>query len=192
MRTLRINLCDGKVALYGERTYQQAHDPRKFWDHWNSHSTRHYWHRTELDRDGNPYTVKWHSVAFRNGRGAWMEGTMAMEADGEHPACIRPAASLSALERPKVPTTQRGRLNVGERLASPIGTWTVTESWVADKPGAQSKDRDYKAACVLPNSSSHVRYLLTHHDGHQEEWSAPDMADAGFHRVLPDEQQKLI
>lgn len=91
----------------------------------------------------------------------------------------------------EIPATQLGRASIGERLKSPNGTWRVAESWVADKPGAQGKERDYKAACVLPNNSDHVYYLLTHDDGHQEEWSAPDMADAGFHRILLDEQQTL-
>lgn len=180
MKTLRIDLCDGEVALYGQRTYQEARDPRQFWDQWNSHLTRHHWHRTELDRDGNPYTVKWHSNAFRNGRGAWVELTMAMEADGDHPAFIRlQAAPEEPIGRPETPLTQLGRANIGERLQSPHGTWTVASSWTASKKGDRGISRE------------HTAYLLTHEDGHQEEWFAPDMADADFHRILPDEQQIL-
>lgn len=87
--------------------------------------------------------------------------------------------------------TQLGRLNVGERLRSPHGTWMVAESWVASEYGAEGKDRDYKAVCVVRGSDSHVYYLLTREDGRQEEWSAPDMGDADFHRLLFDEQQTL-
>lgn len=86
----------------------------------------------------------------------------------------------------QIPPTQRGRLNIGERLRSPHGTWTVTESWIANKAEAQGKDRTYGPAV---SGGNHMYYLLTHEDGHQEEWSAPDMAAAGFHRILPDEQQ---
>jgi hypothetical protein len=188
MRILRISLTDGEVGPYGEHTDRTDCEPRQFWYQWDSHLTRRHWHRTELDREGNPYTVKWHSDAFHNGRGAWVERTMALEADGEHPAFIRPAAPQAALERPDIPPTQRGRLNIGERLRSPIGTWTVTESWISDKPGAQGEDRDYQSPFV--SGDSHVYYLLTREGGHQEEWGAPDMADADFHRILAD-QQKL-
>ncbi|MEU6552138.1 hypothetical protein ABZ915_17905 [Streptomyces sp. NPDC046915] len=87
-----------------------------------------------------------------------------------------------------IPPTQRGGLNVRERLRSPYGTWTVTEAWIANKAGAQGKDRSYGLAV---SGGSHMYYLLTREDGHQEEWAAPDMADAGFHRILPDEQQTL-
>lgn len=83
--------------------------------------------------------------------------------------------------QPGIPVTQLGRSRVGERLRSPRGIWTVTESWVSSKPGAQGKERDYKAACVAPASGDHVYYVLTHEDGHREEWSAPDMVD--FHRI---------
>jgi len=112
---------------------------------------------------------------------------MAMEADGEHPAYTQ-AAPEDPAGRPEIPLTQRGRANVGERLRSPGGTWTVTESWVASKPGAQGEDRDYASPYV--SGGRHVYYLLTREDGHQEEWSAPDMVD--FHRILPNEQQTLI
>ena len=189
MQTLRIHLCDGEVALYGERTYQEARDPRQFWDRWNSQLTRNHWHRTELDRDGNPYTVKWESRAFRNGRGAWMELTMAMEADGEHPACIRRAVPDADPERPEVPLAQQGRANIGERLRSPNGMWTVTESWIAQKAGAEGGHRDYVSRSV--RTGQHVYYLLTHEDGHQEEWSAPGMGAAGFHRIQTNQQQTL-
>lgn len=87
-----------------------------------------------------------------------------------------------------IPPTQRGSLNTGERLRSPYGTWTVTEAWIANKPGAQSKDRSHGRAV---SGDNHMYYLLTHEDGHHEEWSAPDMGDADFHRILPDEQHTL-
>ncbi|MET9073806.1 hypothetical protein ABZX95_16900 [Streptomyces sp. NPDC004232] len=92
----------------------------------------------------------------------------------------RAVASLRApVEQSKVPPTQRGRASVGERLRSPHGTWTVARSWLVMKDDGQGTPRERTA------------YLLTHEDGHQEEWLAPDMAAAGFHRILPDEQQTL-
>lgn len=91
--------------------------------------------------------------------------------------------------RPTTPLTQRGRATVGERLRSPQGTWTVSESWIADRPGTEGKDRNYKAPFASPAHGEHVYYLLTHEDGHQEEWSAPDMVD--FHRILGSQQQAL-
>lgn len=87
----------------------------------------------------------------------------------------------------RIPPTQRGTLNIGERLRSPHGTWAVAESWIADEPGTQGKDRKYGASSV--RGDYHMYYLLTHEDGHQEEWCAPDMVD--FHRIVPDEQQTL-
>ncbi|WP_060888084.1 hypothetical protein [Streptomyces caniscabiei] len=92
-------------------------------------------------------------------------------------------------ERSPIPPTQRGSLTLGERLRNPCGTWTVSESWVANKAGAQGKDRKHGPASV--SGDNHMYYLLAHEDGHHQEWSAPDMADAGFHRILPDEQQTL-
>lgn len=79
--------------------------------------------------------------------------------------------------------TQVGRLNIGESLRSPHGSWTVAASWIADKPGAPDKERDYRSPFLSPGRDSHVHYLLTRADGSQEEWSAPDMADTGFHRA---------
>lgn len=164
--------------------------PHRFWCDWNGILGSHKWHRTETDPSGHPYTVKWESSTFRNGAGKWVVFTTALWADGAHPADTRPPAPAPDFAgRPGIPLTQRGRANVGERLRSPHGTWTVTQSWVADKPGAQGEDRDYKATAV--NGDRHVYYLLTHEDGHQEEWSAPDMGTADFHRIQPDEQQTL-
>jgi hypothetical protein len=190
MKILRIALCDGEVALYGERTYQEARKPSQFWGQWNSQLRAHHWHRTELDRDGNPYTVKWYSYAYRDGSGAWSELTTAMDVDGHHPPNTRPAIQRQDLaESLTIPPTQRGRLSVGERLRSPHGSWTVAEWWIADKAGVQGKDRMYGATSV--RGDYHMYYLLTHEDGHQEEWAAPNMADADFHRILPSEQQTL-
>lgn len=187
MRTLRISLTDGQSGPYDESVDRQNCQPDQFWDAWNSHQTRQYWHRTELDLNGNPYTVKWYSYAFRNGCGAWVELTMAMEVDGEHPAHTRRQEAPKRAGAPYIPPGQQGRANIGERLQSPHGTWTVTESWIAAKRGAQGDDRDYRSR--FTSSGGHVYYLLTHDDGHQEEWSAPDMGD--FHRILPDQQQAL-
>ena len=80
MRTLRISKRNDQVL---DHTEQAA--PTSFWDRWNSLETAAHWCRTEVDRDGNPYTVKWHSHAFLNGAGAWIRLTLAMEADGVHP-----------------------------------------------------------------------------------------------------------
>jgi hypothetical protein len=162
--------------------------PNAFWGDWNGLMGYGMWHRTEQAPDGSPYTVKWKSKTFRNGAGKWVVSTTSLWADGEHPADTRPPAPPQT-PRPEIPKTQAGRLSTGERLRSPHGTWTVAEWWIADKPGAQGKDRKYGATSV--RGDSHMYYLLTHEDGHQEEWSAPDMADADFHRILPDEQQTL-
>ncbi|MFE1205628.1 hypothetical protein ACFW5V_28490 [Streptomyces sp. NPDC058762] len=190
MRVLRISMTDGEVGPCGEYTDREEHDRSQFWGQWNSPMTMHYWHRTELDRNGSPYTIKWYSNAFRNGRGVGVSLTAAMEAEGNHPADTRPQPQPHTDDVQPIPATQRGRANHGERLCSPQGTWTVAESWVAVKLGCQGKDRDYQAPFI--SGGTHVFYLLTHEDGHQEEWSAPGMTKAGFHRILPEQQQALI
>lgn len=93
--------------------------------------------------------------------------------------------------RPDTPVTQLGRAAVGERLRSPQGTWTVADSWIADRPGAEGKDRNYKAPFVAPALGEHVYYILTNEDGRQEEWSAPDMAVGDFHRIIDNQQTSL-
>ena len=159
--------------------------PADFWGDWNGLMGFRKWHRTELDPSGNPYTVKWESRAFRNGYGKPAVHTTALWVDGEHSADTRPPAPPH-VPRPVIPSSQAGRAAVGERLRSPHGTWTVIESWIASKAGAQGKDRSYGPSV---SGDSHMYYLLKHEDGHQEEWSAPDMAD--FHRIQPSQQQAL-
>jgi hypothetical protein len=84
-------------------------------------------------------------------------------------------------EQSKVSPTQPGRmLNVGERLRSPHGTWTVARAHRLYEKSERGMGRQY---CT---------YLLTHEDGHQEEWRARDMADADFHLILDDRQQTLM
>jgi hypothetical protein len=162
--------------------------PHRFWGDWNGVLGRGKWHRTEQDPDGNPYTVKWSSSAYRNGYGEQAVHTSALWVDGEHGADTRLPAPPPP-SRPQIPATQLGRADVGERLRSPHGMWTVTDSWIADKPGAQGEDRDYQSHSIA--SDRHVYYLLTHEGGRQEEWSAPDMGAAGFHRIVPGEQEML-
>ena len=81
----------------------------------------------------------------------------------------------------KTSPTQPGRmLTVGERLRSPHGTWTVARARRLYEKSERGMGQEY---CT---------YLLTHEDGHQEEWRARDMGAADFHLILPDEQQTLI
>lgn len=171
----------------GPLVTEYSNDDR-FWADWNGVLGRGTWHRTELDPDGNPYTVKWTSSTFRNGYGDQTVRTFALWVDGEHAADTRPPAPPPP-KRPEIPATQRGRAANGERLHNPDGTWTVAESWIADRPGVPGSDRDYRSCLV--SGDNHVYYLLTHEDGRQEEWSAADMGDAGFHRVTPGQQQTL-
>lgn len=161
--------------------------PGAFWGDWNGLMGSGKWHRTELAPDGTPYTVKWQSRTFRNGAGKPVVSTTALWVDGEHAADTRPRPEAPD-DSPRIPATQAGRVNVGEQLRSPQGTWTVTESWIADKPGAQGEDRDYQSMLLRRGAGTHVYYLLTHADGHQEEWSAPDMVEADFHRILSGQQ----
>lgn len=154
-----------------------------FWADWNGRMGAGRWCRTGSAPDGTTYTVKWQSRTFRNGAGKSVALTTALWVDGSHDADTTPRAEQPADGSPQIPATQAGRLAVGELLRSPHGTWTVTGSWIADRRGAPPEDRDYRSSWILHGSGRHVYYLLTHADGHQEEWSAPGMGDAGFHRI---------
>lgn len=82
--------------------------------------------------------------------------------------------------RSRCSPTQPGRmLRVGERLRSPHGTWTVDR---ARRPHEKSEQGMGEQYCT---------YLLTHEDGHQEEWRARDMGEADFHLILSDQQTLL-
>lgn len=165
MQTLRIDLLDDQLEVE-----EGAPDARLFWDRWNSPLTADHWCRTETDPDGNPYTIKWHGRAFRNGRGVQVCLTLAMMVDGIYPSDTRPKQPQAA---PKTfPATQPGgQLAVGKRLRSPAGTWEV------------SRSERVAGGCL---------YLLTHEDGHQEEWRGRDMAETDFHLILTSDQQTLI
>jgi hypothetical protein len=186
MQRLSYFVIDGK----GEPTVMEYPHPSGFWSDWNGLLGNEMWHRTETAPDGSRCTVKWKSETFRNGDGKVVVSTHALWVDGEHPADTRPRPEPQ--DEPEIPATQAGRASIGERLRSPHGEWTVTRSWIADRPNAPEEDRDYRSSAVISGSGRTTYYLLTHADGHQEEWSAPDMADAGFHRILPDQQQTLI
>lgn len=177
MRVLRISLTDGKVGPYGEFTDRKDCDPRRFWDQWNSPLARGYWHRTELDRDGNPFTVKWRSTSFVNSSKVRVGTLSALEVEGAHPANTLPTPLQQQPQANVIPSTQLGRQLSGTRLRSPQGMWTVVRSWYV-----YLKDQDRE----------HCKYLLVHEDGREEEWWASDMADADFHRILPEQQQTLI
>lgn len=79
----------------------------------------------------------------------------------------------------QVETQPRRQLAIDERLRSPHGTWTVARSRRLSEKDERGRRNEY---CT---------YLLTHDDGHQEEWRAREMADADFHLILPGEQQTL-
>lgn len=84
------------------------------------------------------------------------------------------------VQQSRLSPTQPGRvLSVGERLRSLHGTWTVARTRRLRETGEQGTGRRY---CT---------YLLTHEDGHQEEWRGRDMADGDFHLILPGGQQTL-
>ncbi|MFD8626716.1 hypothetical protein ACFV4E_23000 [Streptomyces hygroscopicus] len=158
-----------------------VHDcpPGRFWREWNDGLYSTEWHRIELDRDGNPYTIKWWTMAYQSNGAGWIVMTHALVAEGSHPVRTATATKAEAPARksgttgPKPSATQpAGQLADGARLRNPAGTWTVEHY------------RQVSTDCG--------EYLLTHEDGHRETWKARDMVAADFHLILPDEQQTLI
>lgn len=150
----------------------------RFWKEWNDALKAPEWHRVELDRDGNPYTIKWWTTAYQSRGAGWLVMTRALFAEGSHPAQTVAADDAevsaqmpSAADLKPSATQPTGQLPDGARLRSPAGTWTVKHY------------RQSSAQCG--------EYLLTHEDGHQEAWKARDMVAADFHLILPDEQQPL-
>ncbi|MFF7250515.1 hypothetical protein ACFZBU_42370 [Embleya sp. NPDC008237] len=132
---------------------------KRFWDEWDSELTERYWCRTETDRHGARYTIKWHSDAYRSNGCGRVVSTTFMVADGVHPhrrppkhGAMNPVTELTQPPR---------RLCVGERLRNAQGVWRVDASWYAV---------DGKA-----------RYVLTRSDGHQETRAGTAMAD--FHLI---------